>query len=300
MTSNKYQKFLDVGEKKKNDEILKIFSSNPNPIVSSLPKDVCFQIYNASVSLSQSCKGKDGAGFEDTCSVPENLKDIIGIQRQVNIKNGKMSKSKKIKKVGTARSFFASEVRDRLKEEGKTKKFITATIKREWKDLKGKPEMTKYTDLNKADKTRYESEIAESGGVSGKKSVGRTNDGREDVVPYLKSQGPYKCGDRIPVVISYKISTRERWKQDQDLAKKCTVFLVTLGGTNPEKLYKDITVSKLKKINNAVGCNLKIVVPSDDLPKFKTEKFTKDYMPLCLSENDMWKQTVAILLPNAK
>ena len=69
----------------------------------------------------------------------------------------------KIKKAGTARSFFAAEVRARLKKEGKSGKEITSTISREWKAMKGKPERVKYVDLSKADKIRYNSQIAESG-----------------------------------------------------------------------------------------------------------------------------------------
>ena len=77
----------------------------------------------------------------------------------------KKKKNAKIKKAQTARSFFAAELRARLKKEGKSGKEITSTISREWKAMKGKPEKVKYVELSKADKIRYTTEIADSGQV---------------------------------------------------------------------------------------------------------------------------------------
>jgi hypothetical protein len=107
------------------------------------------------------------------------------------------------------------------------------------------------------------------------------NDGREDFVPYLIANGPFKHGDRVPVIISHKVSLRERWKQDEGVAQHSRVFLITLAGLQAS----DVSVQKLKK---ARAHNIHIVVPN--LSEFRDKHFVTNKRPLCLTESQMWKQ----------
>lgn len=107
------------------------------------------------------------------------------------------------------------------------------------------------------------------------------NDGREDFVPYLIANGPFKHGDHVPVIISHKVSLRERWKQDEGVAQHSRVFLITLAGL---KTY-DVSVQKLKK---ARAHNIHIVVPN--LSEFQDNRFVTNKRPLCLTESQMWTQ----------
>jgi hypothetical protein len=108
-----------------------------------------------------------------------------------------------------------------------------------------------------------------------------SNDGREDFVPYLIANGHFKGGDHVPVVISHKISLRERWKEDIGIAKYSRVFLITIGGLKSS----DLTVSKLKK---ARDYNIQIVVPN--LLEFQDNVFVTKKRPYCLTESQMWNQ----------
>ena len=107
------------------------------------------------------------------------------------------------------------------------------------------------------------------------------NDGREDFVPYLIANGPFKHGDHVPVIISHKVSLRERWKQDEGVAQHSRVFLITLAGLKTS----DVSVQKLKK---ARAHNIHIVVPN--LSEFQDNHFVTNKRPLCLTESQMWTQ----------
>jgi hypothetical protein len=107
------------------------------------------------------------------------------------------------------------------------------------------------------------------------------NDGREDFAPYLLSEGPYKNGEKVPVIISHKISLRERWKEDIGIAAYSRVFLITLGGMKTN----DLSVQKLKKAKRA---GIDIVVP--EMREFQTPHFMSTKRPLCLSEETMWNR----------
>ena len=107
------------------------------------------------------------------------------------------------------------------------------------------------------------------------------SDGREDFVPYLIANGPFKHGEHVPVVISHKVSLRERWKQDEGIAQHSRVFLITIAGLKTS----DVSVQKLKK---ARAHNIHIVVPN--LSEFQDNHFVTNKRPLCLTESQMWKQ----------
>jgi hypothetical protein len=107
------------------------------------------------------------------------------------------------------------------------------------------------------------------------------NDGREDFVPYLIANGPFKHGEHVPVIISHKVSLRERWKQDEGVAQHSRVFLITLAGLKTS----DVSVQKLKK---ARAHNIHIVVPN--LSEFQDNHFVTNKRPLCLTESQMWTQ----------
>jgi len=123
--------------------------------------------------------------------------------------------------------------------------------------------------------------------VDGKMVDSKVNTTKEDFVPYLTHRGPYKCGERIPIVVSVKTCLRERGKQDIYVAKHCLVYQFSLLGLNP----KDLSKSKLEW---AEANNIRIVVP--DMKEFRTDKFEKNIRPKCFNESMMWEDILKRLI----
>ena len=207
------------------------------------------------------------------------------------VKNKKKpKKKKKVKKARTARSFFADEVRARLKDDGESAKFITATISREWKELKNKPEKKKYTDMCKADKTRYESEIAESGQVIAKPFRG--------VSLYICFCNKHRSED-----------TEQRFKGRPGLKKLATMWKEFKNSeeVNDTKEWKELEAMK-KKIDDekrAVEAEVELVeaeVESVDAEVESVEAEVDAFIPKSNDDEDetsgfipedLWKKDVA-------
>lgn len=109
--------------------------------------------------------------------------------------------------------------------------------------------------------------------------------GREDFLPYLKEKGKPKVGDKPKCMISSKSSTRERFKQDQHIAKHMKVYLVTDG------VKGDITLSK---VNDAEECGIKFVIPG--YVENSAQKHWTEIRNRTLTVENMWDEIYNLLL----
>jgi hypothetical protein len=109
--------------------------------------------------------------------------------------------------------------------------------------------------------------------------------GKEDLIPYLKTNGEFKEGDKIPCLISSKCSLRERFKQDSALGSSIgKVYLVS------KAKEKDISIGKITEMRNN-GCSF--VMP--DYIYYPKKKHWKDIRNQSITLEEMWKEIYLIL-----
>mgnify|MGYP006087175441 CR=1 FL=1 len=241
----------------------------------------------------------DEKAKEELTSVVNHAMEAI---LEAAVKKKKPKKKKKIKKTRTARSFFADEVRARLKDDGESVKFVTATISREWKELKNKPEKEKYTDMCKADKARYESEIAESGQVIVKPFRGVTlyvcfsNKHRSDVIDQgFKGRA---CTPKLAAMWkefknSEGVKDTDAWKELEGMKKKIDDEKRAVEAVD-EPVVEAVDEPVVEAVDEPVveAVDDTFIIPESNeeyasrMQKYEDE--TSGFIP-----NDLWKEEVA-------
>ncbi len=109
--------------------------------------------------------------------------------------------------------------------------------------------------------------------------------GKEDIIPFLKTNGEFKEGDKIPCLISSKCSSRERFKQDSALGSAVgKVYLVT------KAKYKDVSLGKITKMRKN---NISFVMP--DYIYYPKKKNWKEIRNQSITLEDMWNEVYLIL-----